>query len=66
MTMTTKKQLEITKAALERIANPIKAMQEDADKEGARINGIFAVTVSENGAWYKEVAKTALNSLENG
>lgn len=46
--------------ALHRIANPIKAMQEQAKREGSSVNGAFAVSVSENGAWYKEQAKEAL------
>ena len=54
--MNTDKLLE----ALEKIANPIKYLREDAEKQGAVLNGVAAIALAKDGDWLSEIAKKAI------
>ncbi len=50
----------IMRAALERIANPIQAMEADAKEEGGKVHGPTAVSLSNNPHYLREIARKAL------
>lgn len=54
---------EIAYRALHRIAYPLVAMQVDAVKAGADLNGVMAVKIAQNPEWYKTEAKRFLAQL---
>ena len=57
------KQLAIS--ALEKIANPIKYLQDEAEKEGAKLNGYMAVEISKDVNFYRDIARKALENINN-
>ena len=54
--------------ALNRIAYPIQALQDDAEKEGAKLNGGMAIVISKNAEVLKQWAIDALsiNNINKG
>ena len=48
--------------ALWRIANPVAALEKDAEKDGVILNGHMAVQLSNDANMLKEWAKSALNA----
>ena len=54
-------EIERLTAALKKVANPIKAMQ-DAVPAGYRANGAAMVALANDPQWYKDVAKAALEA----
>lgn len=48
------------RAALQKIVQPIKTMQQEAEEKGYRLNGGMAVALAADPNWYREVAKKAL------
>jgi hypothetical protein len=50
--------------ALKHIANPLKAIKDDADRRGYTINGQMAVQLSENANYLQGVARKALSRKE--
>jgi hypothetical protein len=53
---------ERLKAALEQISNPIKFMQNNL-KEGEKLDGFYAIQLSQSASYLKDIAKEALESL---
>ena len=51
-------------AALKSIANPIAYLQQEAEREGYRINGGAAVSLASDAEFLKGLAKTALLEAE--
>lgn len=51
---------ERLKAALEEIVDPIKAMKEKL-KDGEKLNGLYAVDLSNNANYLKRIAENALS-----
>ena len=56
-------EFEVMKKALERIANPIAAMQDDAEAEGMLLNGGMAVQMANDAEMLKQWAKKALEDI---
>ena len=52
-------------SALEKIVNPIKYLQDEAEKDGARLNGYMAIEVTKDVNFYKEIARKALQEIAN-
>ena len=53
-------------SALERIANPLKHLQDEAKAHGALgIDGGFAIQLMNDANWYREMAKSALAEIAN-
>ena len=52
------------KTALQKIANPIAFMQEEAVKEGAQLNGMMAIQIASDPNYLKNIAQTALNLVD--
>ena len=66
MTAIEKKQEELIekyKDALEKIANPIGWMQNDAEKRGLRLDGMWAIKLAEDHNYLREIASKALSEL---
>jgi len=51
--------------ALKKIANPIQYLQEEAEKEGAKLDGYMAVQLTKDANFYQEIAIKALKELNN-
>ena len=49
--------------ALNKIANPVGWMQNDAEKRGLRLDGMWAIKIAENPNWLREIAETALKEI---
>ena len=64
MKMTTEQKLEIALEALEKIANPIKFFRQEAEKQGAKLDGFTAVQIAKDGNWLSGVADKALTVIE--
>lgn len=59
-------QLEIAVQALENIANPLKYLQDEAKKEGAKLDGQVAIHVMMNQpSFYQQLANKALDEIKN-
>jgi hypothetical protein len=52
-------------SALEKIANPIMYLANEAKREGAQLNGIMANQLANNGQWLQDIAKSALGEIAN-
>jgi uncharacterized protein with ACT and thioredoxin-like domain len=52
-------------SALEKITNPIKYLQEEAEKDGAKLNGYMAIEITKDANFYKEIARKALEEIAN-
>lgn len=48
------------KEALERISNPIRYLQQEADITGAKLDGVMAIKLSEDANWLQKLASAAL------
>jgi hypothetical protein len=59
----TKLQEDIATKWLLRIANPLKYLQEEAEKEGARLNGNAAI-LCKDGSWLQELAQRGLREID--
>ena len=59
-----KKKLETTKQALQKIANPISFMREEAEKNGYKLDGVMAIKLSEDHNYLKEIARQAIEKVE--
>jgi hypothetical protein len=53
-------QLREAHEALKRIAYPIRSMKEDADRDGARLDGAMAVTLAADGNYLQEIARKVI------
>lgn len=53
----------IMKEALEEIVNPIWFMQDRAEKEGNKIDGMYAITLDKDPNYLKGIAKKALDKI---
>jgi hypothetical protein len=56
---------EKLRRSLERIANPISALQARAKAEGCLLNGAMAVSLSNDAGYLKDIARSALEALNN-
>ncbi len=54
------KETERLREALEQIAFPIKHLQQEAEREGAKLDGAMAIALSNDANWLKNIAKKAL------
>lgn len=61
--MNTKHKLEIAVSALKDIKNPIEKMRKEADEKGGTLNG-YACILSENAYYLKDIARKALEEIE--
>ena len=52
-------------SALQKIVNPIKYLQEEAEKEGARLDGYMAIQLTKDANFYQEIARNALEEIAN-
>lgn len=50
--------------ALEKIANPIKYLQEEAKLNNATIDGLTAVAIMKDYNFYQEIARKVLREIE--
>lgn len=57
--------LETAVAALKDIADPIRALQAEADAAGARLDGAAAVNLMNDANWLRDKAKKALLEIEH-
>lgn len=55
------KEIANLRAALDKIANPIKHMQMEAQKEGSTMDGNIAIALSKDPEYLKDIARRALN-----
>jgi hypothetical protein len=53
------------KEALEYIQNPIKKFQEDADRDGMKLDGCMAVALSKDPVFLQEIARKAIESCKH-
>ena len=53
-------------SALQKIANPIKYLQDEAEKEGAKLDGYIAIQLTKSANFYVEIAYKALQEIANG
>ncbi len=49
--------------ALRKIAYPISYLQEEATKEGAKLDGQFAVQLSKDPQWLRSIAEDCLKEI---
>lgn len=56
---------DVAIAALKKIANPIQYLQEEAEKEGAKLDGYMAIQLIKDANFYQEIARKALKELNN-
>lgn len=49
--------------ALERISNPMKYLKDEADKDGAELNGPMAMQIIDSSNFYIEIATNALKEI---
>lgn len=54
--------IDFLERTLAKIANPIPAMQEEADDIGAKLNGQMAVTLANDPEYLRKLAKDALGT----
>ena len=52
-------------SALQKIANPIKYLQDEAEEEGARLDGYMAIQLTKDANFYQEIARKALEEIAN-
>ena len=52
-------------SALQKIANPIKYLQDEAEKDGAKLDGYMAIQLTEDANFYQEIARKALEEIAN-
>ncbi len=52
-------------ATLKKIADPIYAMQTEANKYGAKLDGNVAVALTKDASYLRGLAQTTLNELED-
>lgn len=50
-------------SALRRIANPIKYLSDEAEREGAKLDGRMAVQMTKDASFYQEIANRALGEI---
>jgi len=55
---------QIMKEALWSIANPIAYLQQEAEKEGGKLDGAGAIYLSNNANWLQGIARKALEKIE--
>lgn len=55
-----KQNIKKLKLALQKIADPIQYLREEADKTGATLNGDYAVRIANDALWLKDIARQAL------
>lgn len=53
--------INVLETALKNIQHPLKYLQEQANAEGSRLNGIYPVQLSESAAFLKGIAAKALS-----
>jgi hypothetical protein len=51
--------------ALDKIAYPIKHLQDLADKEGAQLNGMMAIMITNDPNWSRNIAKSAIDNAKH-
>lgn len=56
--------IEKLKVALDKIANPIKFMQDNL-KEGESLNGLMALQLANSPIWLKQIAEDALSEISS-
>ena len=59
-----KEQNKVILEALAHIANPIKALQDMAEKSGGKLDGNMAVTLHNDASYLKEIAREAIKRAE--
>jgi len=52
-------------AALDKIAHPIKHLQEEAEKDGCKLDGYMAIQLTQDANFYQEIADKALKAIAN-
>ena len=50
---------------LDKIANPVLALQEEAQEFGAKIDAVEAIRMTQNPSWYRTTARKALKSRDS-
>ena len=58
------KQVAKLQLTLQEIANPIKFLQQRADEQGVKLNGLFAINLATDAGYLKGLAKQALAEAE--
>ena len=58
------KQVAKLQLTLQEIANPIKFLQQRADEQGVKLNGLFAINLATDAGYLKGLAKKALAETE--
>ena len=58
------KQVAKLQLTLQEIANPIKFLQQRADEQGGKLNGLFAINLATDAGYLKGLAKKALAEIE--
>lgn len=51
---------EIMRTALWQIANPIAHLQQEAEKEGGKLDGMGAISLAKDANWLQGIARKAL------
>lgn len=59
-------EVERLRDALERIANPLKFIQESAERAGMSLDGRVAAQLASDAGWLKGIAKRALEVSNDG
>lgn len=54
----------ILREAIENIANPIEYLRKEAEKEGGKLDGMYAVYMAKDGNWLQEMARKALVKVQ--
>lgn len=57
-------ELKIAVTALRNILSPIKYLQDEAEKDGARLDGYMAIQLTQNASFYQEIARNALEAID--
>lgn len=56
--------LKIAVMALKNILEPIKYLQDEAEKDGAKLDGYMAIQLIQNASIYQEIARKALEAID--
>ena len=60
---TTDEKLKITTQALEKISLPLRWLSEEAERNGAKLDGFMACQIADDPRWLRKIAADALVSI---
>jgi hypothetical protein len=55
----------LMREVLDSIANPIRVMQEEAEKKGARLDGMMAMSLANDAKWLSQQAREVLDKVKS-